>query len=219
MVALWVDERLDEVGFFATTFSRHGRLDASIILLIWLSEKVGGALYLEVGEALGVAHIAIVAGARANVAKAVGHAAVIRLGDEALLGSAVNGQGGLLALAALHQLRGRIGRGDAQSYCIFMSGTDQPEAMERLQILGSTNDGFRIAEQDLTLRGPGDMFGLRQSGEERFRIGDLMRDADLLKKASEVAKSLPPDQAEKLFADGEAFYHTGEAMAAVADVL
>ena len=122
-------------------------------------------------------------------------------------------------LAALHQLRGRIGRGDAQSYCIFMSGTDQPEAMERLQILGSTNDGFRIAEQDLTLRGPGDMFGLRQSGEERFRIGDLMRDADLLKKASEVAKSLPPDQAEKLFADGEAFYHTGEAMAAVADVL
>ena len=67
-------------------------------------------------------------------------------------------------LAQLHQLRGRIGRGKDQSYCIFISGTDKEESMERLKILSRSNDGFYIAREDLKLRGPGDLFGIRQSG-------------------------------------------------------
>lgn len=90
-------------------------------------------------------------------------------------------------LAALHQLRGRIGRGSAQSYCIFMSQSDRPETMKRLEILGHTNDGFRIAEEDMKLRGPGDMFGIRQSGDIRFRLGDIYTDASILKEASREA--------------------------------
>ena len=87
-------------------------------------------------------------------------------------------------LAQLHQLRGRIGRGNNQSYCIFMSGTDRPDTMERLKILNKSNDGFYIAEQDLKLRGPGDLFGIRQSGAMEFRIADIYQDAQLLKKVS-----------------------------------
>ena len=67
-------------------------------------------------------------------------------------------------LAQLHQLRGRVGRGEAQSYCIFMAGNTSKETMERLQILENSNDGFYVAKQDLQLRGPGDLFGIRQSG-------------------------------------------------------
>ena len=89
-------------------------------------------------------------------------------------------------LSALHQLRGRIGRGSGQSYCIFMTGND-PGRNKRLEILKSTNDGFKIAEEDLKLRGPGDMFGLRQSGDVRFMLADIYADADLLKKASDEA--------------------------------
>lgn len=89
-------------------------------------------------------------------------------------------------LAALHQLRGRIGRGAAQSYCIFMT-TGDPEKNKRLEILKSTNDGFKIAEEDLKLRGPGDMFGLRQSGDMKFMLADIYTDSGLLKKAAEDA--------------------------------
>ena len=67
-------------------------------------------------------------------------------------------------LAQLHQLRGRVGRGQHQSYCIFVCGTQSKEAKERLEILNKSNDGFYIAEEDLKLRGPGDLFGIRQSG-------------------------------------------------------
>lgn len=90
-------------------------------------------------------------------------------------------------LAALHQLRGRIGRGSAQSYCIFMSGTTNPDSMKRLEILKSSNDGFAIAEEDLKQRGPGDMFGRRQSGDLHFRLGDIYSDSGILKKASDDA--------------------------------
>jgi len=86
-------------------------------------------------------------------------------------------------LAQLHQLRGRVGRGEFQSYCIFVSSSDKKETMERLEILKKSNDGFRIAEEDLRLRGPGDLFGIRQSGEFSFRLGDIYNDAGLLKKA------------------------------------
>lgn len=87
-------------------------------------------------------------------------------------------------LAQLHQLRGRIGRGSAQSYCIFISGTDKEQSMERLRILNKSNDGFFIAEEDLKLRGPGDLFGIRQSGDMEFKIADIYQDSGLLKKVS-----------------------------------
>ena len=93
-------------------------------------------------------------------------------------------------LASLHQLRGRIGRGSAQSYCIFMSGNTSKEAMERLNILNLSNDGFKIAEEDMKLRGPGDVFGIRQSGEMAFNLGDIIGDADILKLTSETVKCM-----------------------------
>ncbi len=88
-------------------------------------------------------------------------------------------------LAQLHQLRGRVGRGKEQSYCIFVSSSDKPETMKRLKILNESNDGFYIAGQDLKLRGPGDLFGIRQSGDFRFVLGDVFQDAALLQCASD----------------------------------
>ena len=93
-------------------------------------------------------------------------------------------------LAQLHQLRGRVGRGDAQSYCIFMSKSQKPETMSRLKILNESNDGFHIASQDLKLRGPGDLFGIRQSGDLHFVLGDIFQDAGILQQASEWADTI-----------------------------
>lgn len=87
-------------------------------------------------------------------------------------------------LAGLHQLRGRVGRGKAQSYCIFISGTKKNESVKRLKILNESNDGFYIAQQDLKLRGPGDLFGIRQSGDFQFQVGDIIQDATLLQDAA-----------------------------------
>ena len=87
-------------------------------------------------------------------------------------------------LAQLHQLRGRVGRGDKQSYCIFISKSERPKTMERLKILNESNDGFYIAGKDLALRGPGDLFGIRQSGDLQFALGDIYRDAAVLQSAS-----------------------------------
>lgn len=91
-------------------------------------------------------------------------------------------------LAQLHQLRGRVGRGEHQSYCIFVSSKTQQETMKRLEILNKSNDGFYIASEDLKLRGPGDLFGIRQSGVFSFKVGDIYNDADMLKLASEWAE-------------------------------
>lgn len=91
-------------------------------------------------------------------------------------------------LAALHQLRGRVGRGGYQSYCIFVSGSKNSEKLKRLEILNKSNDGFFIASEDLKLRGPGDLFGIKQSGELIFRIGDIYGDADMLMEAGDTAK-------------------------------
>ena len=96
-------------------------------------------------------------------------------------------------LAQLHQLRGRVGRGSAQSYCIFMAGNCSRETMERLNILGGSNDGFYVAEQDLKLRGPGDLFGIRQSGELNFALADIYQDAGILKDANEAAAMYTKD--------------------------
>ena len=93
-------------------------------------------------------------------------------------------------LAQLHQLRGRVGRGDAQSYCIMMNTSDNDKARKRLDILNRSNDGFFIASEDLKLRGPGDFFGIRQSGLLEFQLGDIYQDGEILKAASEEAKKL-----------------------------
>lgn len=93
-------------------------------------------------------------------------------------------------LAQLHQLRGRVGRGIHQSYCIFMSGSKSKETKERLSILNKSNDGFYIASEDLKLRGPGDLFGIRQSGILDFKLADVFQDARVLQHASEAADCL-----------------------------
>lgn len=97
-------------------------------------------------------------------------------------------------LAQLHQLRGRVGRGDAQSYCIMVNCSKSKHAKERLYILNQSNDGFEIASEDLKLRGPGDFFGIRQSGEMQFALGDIYQDAAILQQTSEeVSKLLEED--------------------------
>lgn len=93
-------------------------------------------------------------------------------------------------LAQLHQLRGRVGRGKHQSYCIMVNCSDQDGTQERLDILNRSNDGFYIASEDLKLRGPGDIFGLRQSGDMEFKLADIFTDANLLKTVSEEVNGL-----------------------------
>ena len=102
-------------------------------------------------------------------------------------------------LAALHQLRGRVGRGEHQSYCIFMAGQKNPETLKRLEILNHSNDGFEIAEKDFALRGPGDLTGIRQSGDARFRLADVTKDGEILRLAGETAAAVLSD--DPCFAD------------------
>ena len=104
-------------------------------------------------------------------------------------------------LAQLHQLRGRVGRGKAQSYCIMVNCSGEEDAQKRLEILNKSNDGFFIASEDLKLRGPGDLFGVRQSGDLEFRLADIFTDADILKTVSEEVKMLM-DQ-DPLLSSGE----------------
>ncbi len=91
-------------------------------------------------------------------------------------------------LAQLHQLRGRIGRGAEQSYCIFIDTTMSEESQQRLKVVTNSNDGFFIASEDLRLRGPGDFFGIRQSGDVTFRLADIYTDAAILQQAEEAAE-------------------------------
>jgi len=93
-------------------------------------------------------------------------------------------------LAQLHQLRGRIGRGAHESYCVLVADIKTPEARRRLEVLVETTDGFRIAEEDLRLRGPGEFLGQQQSGLPPFRFGDLSRDGRLVERARRVAKEI-----------------------------
>jgi ATP-dependent DNA helicase RecG len=107
-----------------------------------------------------------------------------------------------LGLAQLHQLRGRVGRGSRQSSCVLLYEPPLgPIARERLDIMRETNDGFRIAEKDLELRGPGEVLGTRQTGIMQFRVADLARDAQLLERIPDAADRLlasNPAQAEQL---------------------
>ena len=94
-------------------------------------------------------------------------------------------------LAQLHQLRGRIGRGGAKSYCILMTGGKiSEEGQKRLDAMKKTNDGFKIAELDLELRGPGEFFGTRQAGIPNFRVANIIRDAELLEAAKREAAAV-----------------------------
>ena len=103
-------------------------------------------------------------------------------------------------LAQLHQLRGRIGRGTAKSYCLLMKGNRaSAEAEQRIQCLVETTDGFKIAEKDLEIRGPGEFFGTKQSGLPSLRVANLLRDADILATARVEALNYvehPPSEQE-----------------------
>ena len=91
-------------------------------------------------------------------------------------------------LAQLHQLRGRIGRGAHESFCILISDALNAEAQARLKILEQTNDGFKIAEADLRLRGPGELLGQQQSGAMALRFGNLVEDLHLIRQARELVR-------------------------------
>jgi ATP-dependent DNA helicase RecG len=90
-------------------------------------------------------------------------------------------------LAQLHQLRGRIGRGGGRSTCLLLSGSKSGDAGDRLAVMAETSDGFKVADADLRIRGPGEIFGTRQAGLPRLRYADLVRDAELLRLAREEA--------------------------------
>jgi ATP-dependent DNA helicase RecG len=93
-------------------------------------------------------------------------------------------------LAQLHQLRGRIGRGEHKSYCILLTSEPSSEAAAKLAVLGKTSDGFEVAEADWELRGPGDLLGTAQSGLPALKIGNLKRDAELMRRARAAAMSI-----------------------------
>ena len=98
-------------------------------------------------------------------------------------------------LAQLHQLRGRIGRGAHASFCILAAAAKTPEARQRLKVMEQTTDGFRIAEEDLKLRGPGELLGQQQSGLPQFRFGDLATDLPLIMQARQLAADASPKTA------------------------
>ena len=96
-------------------------------------------------------------------------------------------------LSQLHQLRGRVGRGKEQSYCVLIFGTKNPETKRRLEVITKTTDGFKVAEEDLKLRGPGDFFGYRQSGLPMLKMADMMTDIKLLELAKKAAAEILSD--------------------------
>ena len=108
-------------------------------------------------------------------------------------------------LSQLHQLRGRVGRGKEKSYCILVSplykGVGESDFAKRIEVVCKSTSGFVIAEKDLELRGPGEFFGRRQSGEFRFRIANLVSDMELVylakKEADETVKKIPVNAGDK----------------------
>jgi ATP-dependent DNA helicase RecG len=102
-----------------------------------------------------------------------------------------------LGLAQLHQLRGRVGRGSAESHCVLMYHAPlSVTSRQRLSVMRDTDDGFRIAEEDLRLRGPGDVLGTRQTGDITFRIANILRDAPMLAAVSDIAAQIRQSHAD-----------------------
>ena len=93
-------------------------------------------------------------------------------------------------MSQLHQLRGRVGRGSEQSYCVLVSDAKSENGKERMRIMTETNDGFVLSEKDLELRGPGDFFGKKQSGLPEFKVADLIHDYRILEVARDDASQL-----------------------------
>lgn len=115
-------------------------------------------------------------------------------------------------LAQLHQIRGRVGRGKDQSYCLFMLGKDNDKIKERMDIIVKSNDGFYIASQDMKLRGPGDFFGVRQSGERQFELADPLRDGSILAAAKECSERMSEDDIKTFFDNKKLVVSIGESM-------
>jgi ATP-dependent DNA helicase RecG len=133
----------------------------------------------------------VMAGFRANQIRILLATAIIEVGvDVANATVMLIENAERFGLAQLHQLRGRIGRGAHESFCILVANLKLPEAGQRLRVLEETNDGFRIAEADLALRGPGDLLGQAQSGLPPFRFGDLAKDLPLVERARALAAQL-----------------------------
>ena len=99
-------------------------------------------------------------------------------------------QGERFGLSQLHQLRGRIGRGTQKAFCWILANPKTEETRNRLEVFCKTHDGFRIAEEDLALRGPGEFFGKRQHGLPEIKIGNIVKDLALLQRAREEADQL-----------------------------
>ena len=99
----------------------------------------------------------------------------------------------MFGLSQLHQLRGRVGRGKEKSTCILVSDAQNEEAQTRLKVMCQTSDGFKIADEDLKLRGPGDFFGSRQHGLPKMKIANLLTDMKTLKEAQAEAKNILKD--------------------------
>ncbi len=134
---------------------------------------------------------AVMAGFRANQMQVLLSTSLVEVGVDVLNATVMlieNAE--RFGLAQLHQLRGRIGRGAHASFCILISDAKNVEARERLKILEETTDGFKIAEADLKLRGPGELLGREQSGLPKFRFGNLAEDLDLIRQARELVKGL-----------------------------
>jgi ATP-dependent DNA helicase RecG len=137
----------------------------------------------------------VMAGFRANQIQVVVATSVVEVGldvPNATVMLVENAES--FGLAQLHQMRGRIGRGAHDAYCILLASAKTAEARQRLQVLAQTNDGFRIAEADLRLRGPGELLGQQQSGLPRFRFGDLATDEELIERARELAAQVMRNQ-------------------------
>ena len=121
-----------------------------------------------------------------------------------------------LGLAQLHQLRGRIGRGSKQSFCVLLYQSPiGPISKKRLNVMRETQDGFEIAEQDLVIRGPGEIFGNRQSGEAQFKVADLLRDSELLPTVRRLADTILAENPETAEALMSRWLSEGEAISSV----
>ena len=117
-------------------------------------------------------------------------------------------------LSQLHQLRGRVGRGSCKSYCVLVSDADTEEARARLGVMTKTNDGFKISEEDLRLRGPGDFFGSRQHGLPELHIADLGADMNVLSAAQDAAKELLAGDPELCKPENDGLRHAARALIA-----